>query len=53
MEPNREEIEALVEYHRTQQYEYARHEDYASAQYHKDRAQEWAHHDAQVLEIKR
>jgi len=42
MELTSEEIQALVEYHRAQQYETARVEDYASAEYYKRRAAEWA-----------
>jgi len=49
MEPNQEEMQALIEYHRTQQYEYARREDYNDAEYSKNRAQEWSTYAASVL----
>jgi hypothetical protein len=42
MELTREEVDALIEYHRTQQYEAARREDYHEAEYYKNRAAEWA-----------
>jgi hypothetical protein len=42
MELTNEEIQALIEYHRTEQYAYANREDYSDAEYHKNRAQAWS-----------
>lgn len=53
MELNQEEIQALIEYHRTQQYEFARSEDYPTAEYHKNRAKNWTSALVAAAEVSR
>jgi hypothetical protein len=46
-----EEMQALVDYHREQQYAAARKEEYSEAEYYKDRAHEWESRIGKKLKV--